>query len=186
MADYLKFTNDNDPPINSYKMSKVRLMRNFDDIPDIIVEKKTYEPSEPPMNAISVSRKGVFTFNATLKKNLIDSSKSKNIWAVIRDVEGELYIRVVSSDPKKDNAAKINKKTGIFSAKIVLNNAKSIPNLQSHLSGKNTKTIRFEEKGDNPRKINLPSLEVDSSNKTVMLDTNTMRSNIESENRLRF
>ena len=186
MADHLKFTNDNDPLINSYKMSKVRLMRNFDDIPDIIVEKKTYGSLRPPMNAISVSRKGLFTFNSTLKKDLIDSSKSKNLWAVIRDVEGELYIRVVSSDPKKDNAAKINKKTGIFSAKIVLNNAKSIPNLQSHLSGKNTKTLRFEEKGDSPRKINFPSLEVDSSNKTIMLDTNTMISNIESENRLRF
>ena len=148
-------------------------MRDFDSIPNIVVEKKSYINAEPPKDAISVSRKGVFTFNSTLKKELIDSSKSKNLWALIKDIGGELYIRVVSSDPKEDNAAKINKKTGIFSAKTILRNAKSIPKMRDHLvmfGNKDTKTVRFEKDGKRP------ILEVDSKTKTLMLDTNTMDS----------
>ena len=152
-------------------MSKVRLMLNFDDLPDIVVEKKTYMNAESPKDAISVSRKGIFTFNSTLKKELIDSSESKNFWALIREGEGKLLIRIVSSDPKKDNAAKINKKTGIFSAKTILRNAKSIPKMRDHLvifGDKDTKTVRFEKDGKHP------ILEVDSKSKTLILDTNTM------------
>ena len=149
-------------------------MRNFDDIPNIVIEKKRQESAEPPMNAISVSQKGVFTFNSRLKKDLIDSSEGNDIWALIKAIDGELYIRLLSSDPKLDNSAKVNKKSGVFSAKTILNNTESLPKLKSYLSGKIAKTIRFEENGGHPRKMNFPLLEVDDMRKTIMLDTNTI------------
>jgi len=73
-----------------------------------------------------------------------------------------------------ENPAKVNKKSGVFFAKIILNNTKYLPELQSHLSSKVAKTIRFEENERATRKINFPLLGVDSSSKTIMLDTNTI------------
>lgn len=144
-------------------------MMNFDDMKKIKIKVQREKSSKPKINVVSLSNKGVLTFNQSLKDQLV--SNFSNPTALIRVQDNYIGIKIVEkqnkavADEGEKVARPISKTSGVVSAKQILTNAdeNDKTKLMALLNSEKTQTIKFTE-GEN--------LTVNKDGRVLMLDAN--------------